>query len=53
MEVMDHYLFRYDVPAIYNADIGHEPNNFTIPAGAMAELDADSGLVTLLQPAVK
>lgn len=53
MEVMDHYLSRYDIPAIYNADIGHEPDNFTIPVGAMAELDADAGLVKLLQPAVK
>ena len=53
MEVMDHYLSRYDVPAIYNADIGHEPDNFTIPVGAMAELDADEGLITLLQPAVR
>jgi len=53
MEVMDHYLSRYDVPAIYNADIGHEPDNFTIPVGAMAELEADEGLITLLQPAVR
>lgn len=53
IEVMDHYLSRYDIPAIYNADIGHEPDNFTIPVGAMAELDADAGLITLLHPAVR
>lgn len=53
MEVLKHYLSRYDIPAVYNVDIGHEPDNFTIPVGAMAELDADSGVITLLQPAVQ
>lgn len=52
LEVLDHYLSRYEVPAVYNVDIGHEPDNFTIPMGAMAELDADSGRIKLLEPAV-
>ena len=51
--VLNHYLNRFDVPAIFNADIGHEPDNFTIPMGGMAELDADNGIITLLEPAVK
>jgi muramoyltetrapeptide carboxypeptidase len=53
MEVLNHYLSRYEIPAIYNADIGHEPDNFTIPMGGMAELDAENGVVTLLEPAVE
>ena len=52
MDVLDHYLSRYEIPAVYNVDIGHEPDNFTIPIGAMAELDANTGVITLLQPAV-
>lgn len=53
MEVLDHYLGRFEVPAIYNADIGHEPDNFTIPMGGIAELDADKGVITLFEPAVQ
>lgn len=53
MEVLDHYLTRYSIPAVYNLDFGHEPDNFTIPVGAMAELNADTGLITLAQPAVR
>lgn len=53
MEVLDHYLSRHEVPAIYNADIGHEPDNFTIPMGGMAELDAGNGVITLLEPGVE
>lgn len=53
MEVLKHYLDRFEVPAIYNADIGHEPDNFTIPLGGTAELDADNGTITLLEPAVQ
>ena len=52
MQVLDHYLSRYNMPAVYNMDFGHEPDNFTIPVGAMAKLDADQGVVTLMQPAV-
>ena len=53
MEVLNHYLSKYQVPAVYNVDIGHEPDNFTIPMGAMAELNADTGLISLAEPAVK
>lgn len=52
VQVLTHYLDRFNVPAIYNADIGHEPNNFTIPMAGIAELDADEGSITLLEPAV-
>lgn len=52
LQVLDHYLSRYNVPSVYNLDFGHEPDNFTIPLGAIAELDADRGVITLTQPAV-
>jgi muramoyltetrapeptide carboxypeptidase len=53
MQVLNHYLPKYEVPAVYNVDIGHEPDNFTIPMGAMAELNADLGFIKLSQPVVK
>ena len=53
LQVLDHYLRQYEVPAVFNVDIGHEPDNFTIPMGAMAELDADNGVIRLLKPAVE
>lgn len=53
LEVLRHHIEPHEVPAIYNADIGHEPDNFTIPVGCAAELDADEGVVTLLEEAVE
>ncbi|WP_340105037.1 S66 peptidase family protein [Rhodohalobacter sp. 8-1] len=53
LEVLKHYLDRYQIPSIYNTDIGHEQDNFTIPMGGLAELDADNGVITLLEPAVQ
>lgn len=52
LEVLRHHIEPHGVPAIYNADIGHEPDNFTIPVGCTAELDADEGVITLLEEAV-
>jgi muramoyltetrapeptide carboxypeptidase len=40
-------------PAIYAFPFGHEPDPITFPLGCMAELDADSGTVTVLEPAVE
>jgi muramoyltetrapeptide carboxypeptidase len=40
-------------PAIVGFPFGHEPNPLTIPLGCLAELDADNGLLTILEPAVQ
>jgi muramoyltetrapeptide carboxypeptidase len=32
--------------------IGHIENKFTMPLGVKAEIDADKGRITLLEPAV-
>lgn len=53
LEVLRHHIEPYKIPAIYNVDIGHEPDNFTIPIGCAAELDADEGLITMLDTAVQ
>lgn len=40
------------VPAVTNFPIGHEPDNWTLPLGVRARLDATHGTLTLLEPAV-
>lgn len=47
------YINPLGIPAIYNADIGHEEDNFTLPQGAEVTLDADRGVLTLAESAVK
>lgn len=48
-EVLDHYLNPLEVPAFYGSMISHEPNNFTIPIGVQAEMNADKGILQLLE----
>jgi len=51
-EVLDHYTLPLEIPAIMNVDIGHEEDNFTLPVGAIAELNADAGTFRLMESAV-
>jgi muramoyltetrapeptide carboxypeptidase LdcA involved in peptidoglycan recycling len=41
-----------DIPVLGNADVGHDPPNVPLPLGVRAELDADAGTLSLLEPAV-
>lgn len=47
-EVLRHYLEPLKKPALYGSMISHEPNNFTIPIGIQAEMNADKGILQLL-----
>jgi muramoyltetrapeptide carboxypeptidase len=40
------------VPAVMELPIGHEPDNWTLPLGVRARLDAARGTLELLEPAV-
>jgi muramoyltetrapeptide carboxypeptidase len=40
------------IPAFEGAWFGHISDQFTIPQGVMAEIDADAGTLRLLEPAV-
>lgn len=51
-EVLLHHIRPLGVPAIMGADIGHDPDNFTVPLGIQARLDADQGFFSLREPAV-
>lgn len=41
------------VPAVLGFPIGHDPDNWTVPLGVRARLDADAGSLALLEPAVE
>lgn len=48
-EVLSGYLVPNGIPSFYNAPIGHEPDNMTLPLGLEAEIDADLGQIRLLE----
>lgn len=52
-EVIDHYVKPLGIPAFSGAMIGHIDDNITLPNGIKAEIDADKGIIQLLNPAVK
>jgi muramoyltetrapeptide carboxypeptidase len=51
-EVLDDHIKPLGIPAWYGSMIGHIENKFTIPLGIEAEIDAHSGTISLLEPAV-
>ncbi len=51
-EVLDDHIKPLGIPAWYGSMIGHIEDKFTIPLGVEAEIDADSGRISLLEPAV-
>ena len=51
-EVLEQHLAPLGVPAFQGALFGHVPNQFSLPVGARAEIDADAGTIRLLEAAV-
>lgn len=51
-EVLDDHIKPLGIPAWYGSMIGHIEKKFTMPLGVEAEIDADRGRITLLEPAV-
>jgi muramoyltetrapeptide carboxypeptidase len=51
-EVLMHHIRPLGIPALMGADISHDPDNFTLPMGLLARLDADNGYFKLLERAV-
>lgn len=51
-EVFEDYFLPLNVPVYRGAMIGHIKRKFTVPIGLPAEIDADAGTLTLLEPAV-
>lgn len=52
MEVLQDRLNNLKIPVVYGMSFGHVKDKFTIPFGALAELDADKQTFTLLEKAV-
>ncbi len=51
-EVLNDHIKPLGIPAWYGSMIGHIADKFTVPLGIEAEIDAASGRITLLEPAV-
>lgn len=51
-EVLDQRLAGLGIPAFQGAAIGHIAGQMSLPVGVMAQMDADKGTITLLEPAV-
>jgi muramoyltetrapeptide carboxypeptidase len=51
-DILAHHLGRLGVPAYQGAWFGHITDQFTLPVGGMAEIDADTGTIRLLAPVV-
>jgi muramoyltetrapeptide carboxypeptidase len=51
-EVLQQHLEPLGIPAFQGALFGHVANQFSLPVGARAEIDAAAGTIRLLEPAV-
>ncbi len=51
-DILNQHFAPLGVPAYQGAFIGHMPDQFTIPVGIRAEMNATTGTVKLLEPAV-
>lgn len=51
-QVFEDHFRRYGFPMFYGTAIGHIAGKFTVPVGVEAEMDASSGMLRLLEPAV-
>jgi len=51
-EVLSSYLLPLGVPVAYGFPIGHIQDQWTLPLGVRARLDAGTGEVEILEPSV-
>ncbi|MBD1940299.1 LD-carboxypeptidase [Microcoleus sp. FACHB-68] len=51
-QVLSEHIKPLRIPAWYGSMIGHIPNKFTLPVGGEVEIDAGTGTIQLLEPAV-
>lgn len=51
--VVREYFGKSKVPVLMNFPVGHQAHNATLPHGALAELDADRGILRLLENPVR
>lgn len=51
-DVLMQHIRPLGIPALLGVDISHDPDNFTVPVGIQASLDADNRTFTLLESPV-
>ena len=51
-EVLTDHIKPLGIPAVTGKDIGHDPDNLTIPVGLRVLLDADKGMLSALETTV-
>lgn len=51
-QVLEHYFAPLGIPVLAGLPIGHIDDQWTIPLGVRARMDAETGTVELLEPAV-
>ena len=51
-DILRQHLGALGIPAFQGAFFGHMPDQYSIPVGARAEIDASAGTMRLLEPAV-
>jgi len=52
-QVLDDHIRPLGIPAYRGALIGHLREQFIVPVGGMAEMDADAGMFRLLEPVLR
>jgi len=52
-QVFDHHIEPLKIPAWSGAMIGHISEKFTVPIGVQAQIDAQKGIIKMLEPAVQ
>ncbi|MDP2385928.1 MAG: LD-carboxypeptidase [Bacteroidota bacterium] len=52
MEVLEQHIKPLGIPSFYGAAIGHTENKITVPVGIKAEMDAEKGMMKLMESAV-
>lgn len=51
-EILRQHIEPLEIPAVMGMSISHGDDNFTIPIGVNAQLDAESGVISLLESGV-
>ncbi|BAY07950.1 S66 peptidase family protein [Calothrix sp. NIES-2098] len=51
-QVLQDHILPLNIPAWYGSAIGHIKDKFTLPVGVQVEIDANTGIIQLLEPAV-
>ena len=52
-QIVEDHIKEFMIPAYVGANIGHIDDMFTLPVGIQAEMNANRGIITLLESSVK